>query len=86
LGKYAQAFDTITNNINDFLALRGYNAIHIELYSQLVQLLQQDKDEQWRIVGAFTALGNAYTSLRQYQQAIDYCQQLLNLRKETGDK
>ncbi|MBC6435161.1 transcriptional regulator, partial [Nostoc sp. HG1] len=75
LQNYDSAFDSILV-CNDFLTLRGYYANQVELYGQLVSKWEEIGDRQnWNYRAALTLLGNAYRSLGQYQQAIDFHQQ-----------
>ncbi|MFB8792018.1 MAG: tetratricopeptide repeat protein [Potamolinea sp.] len=92
LKQYSQAFDTIYDgssydDCNNFLNLGGYNAIRVQLYSQLVQEWQSsNEDEKWKFAASLTSLGNAYDSQGQYQQAIDYHQQSLEIEREIGNR
>jgi tetratricopeptide (TPR) repeat protein len=91
LKQYAQAFDTIrerngNDDCNNFLNLGGYNTIRVQLYSQLVKEWEPNQENQWKIAAALTSLGNAYDSLGDYQQAIDYHQQALVIFQEIGDR
>jgi len=87
LQQYTQAFDTIYNDCDDFLSLRGYNNIRVELYGRLVQEWQpSNQDETWKFGASLTSLGNASHSLGEYQQALDYHQQSLKISQEIGDR
>ena len=92
LKQYAQAFDTIRDSssydkcCDNFLNLGGYNAIRVQLYSQLVQEWEPNQENQWKFSASLTSLGNAYDSLGEYQQAIDYYQQSLVIAQEIGDR
>ena len=86
LGEYAQA-DEILSDCYDFLELRGYYSTIVELNQQLVQNWQPGDHEERRNRGwAFVRLGNAYYSLGQYQTAIEYYQQSLDIAREIGDR
>ncbi|MBD2086075.1 tetratricopeptide repeat protein [Coleofasciculus sp. FACHB-542] len=85
LGEYDDAFNTI-RLCEDFLALRGYNTVRVELYRPLVEAWQQNNSESWEFVASLTSLGNAYNSLGQYRLAIDYYQQSLAIFREIGDR
>ncbi len=93
LQQYTQAFDTIYNGssyhdcCDNFLHLGGYNAIRVLLYSQLIQEWQSsNEDERWKFNASLTSLGNAYLSLGEYHQVIDYHQQSLVIQQEIGDR
>ncbi|MEP0855032.1 tetratricopeptide repeat protein [Trichocoleus sp. DQ-U1] len=81
MGEYDDAFKTICL-YEDFLALRGYNTVRVELYRQLVEAWQQNNSESWQFAASLNSLGNAYNSLGQYQPAIDYLQQSLAISRE----
>ena len=90
LGEYVQAFDVICNNpgnyqssVSNFLDIRGYHSLLIELYLQVVQHLPDRQDS--RYTNSLTRLGNAHYSLEEYQQAVDYHQQSLPIRREIGN-
>ncbi|MDJ1183383.1 tetratricopeptide repeat protein [Roseofilum casamattae] len=89
LGEYEQAFDVLYNPENyrhsasKFLERRGYNFLLVELYLQLVQHLPNRQN--WRYTASLTSLGIAYYSLGEYQKAIDYHQQSLQICEEIGD-
>ncbi|MBP0008207.1 tetratricopeptide repeat protein [Roseofilum sp. Belize Diploria] len=106
LGEYVQAFDVIRNNpgdykksVSEFLDIRGYNALRIELYLQLVPHLSNEQD--WRYTASLTSLGNAYrsgiaTSLMNlggtyyyqgdYERALSFHQQSLEIQQQIGDR
>jgi tetratricopeptide (TPR) repeat protein len=72
---------------NNFLTLRGYYADQVELYRQLVSKWQEIGDrENWNYRASLTSLGNAYDSLGQYQRAIEFHQQSLDIAREIGDR
>ncbi|NEP02757.1 MAG: tetratricopeptide repeat protein [Symploca sp. SIO2E9] len=85
LEQYAQAFDTI-GICDEFLDLRGYNTIRVEVYGQLVQEWKLNQDNQWKLSASLTFLGNAYYSLGQYQQAIEYHQKSLKIFRAIGNR
>jgi tetratricopeptide (TPR) repeat protein len=86
LKNYNAAFETIWY-CNNFLNLRGYNTLKVEIYGQFVQEWQpQDEDESWKLLASLSSLGNAYDSLGEYQQAIDYHQQHLTISREIGSR
>ncbi|WP_334951909.1 tetratricopeptide repeat protein [Nostoc sp.] len=86
LQDYNSAFDSIWI-CNDFLTLRGYYADQVELYGQLVSKWEEiGATENWNYRAALTSLGNAYNSLGQYQRAIEFHQQSLEISREIGDR
>ncbi|WP_292802683.1 tetratricopeptide repeat protein [Nostoc sp. NMS7] len=87
LQDYNSAFDTIWI-CDDFLTLRGYYADKVELYGQLVSKWEEiGARENWNYqAAALTSLGNAYHSLGQYQRAIEFLQQSLEIKREIGDR
>ncbi|MBD2743631.1 tetratricopeptide repeat protein [Coleofasciculus sp. FACHB-1120] len=85
LGEYNDAFNTI-RLCEDFLALRGYNTVLVELYGQLVEAWQQNNSESWEFAASLNSLGIAHNSLGQYQPAIDYHQQSLAITRQISDR
>jgi tetratricopeptide (TPR) repeat protein len=86
LEQYDSAFD-ILNLCNDFLSLRGYYTDQVELWGQLVEAWEKKrKIENWNYRVALTSLGNAYYLLGQYQQAIKFLQQSLDIAREIGNQ
>jgi tetratricopeptide (TPR) repeat protein len=86
LGDYDSAFDIVWT-CDDFLTLRGYYAVRVEVYGQLVAAWQQtDARENWNYRASLISLGNAYNSLGQYQEAIAFYQQSLEIFRESGDR
>ncbi|MEH2227551.1 tetratricopeptide repeat protein [Nostoc sp.] len=86
LQDYNSAFDSI-QICDDFLTLRGYYIDKVELYGQLVSKWQEiGKRENWNYRASLTSLGNAYNSLGQYQRAIEFHQQSLEISREIGDR
>ncbi|AFZ24263.1 putative transcriptional regulator [Cylindrospermum stagnale PCC 7417] len=86
LENYALAFD-ILRKCDNFLTLRGYYAIQVNLYDQLIAAWEKNQEREkdnYRVV--FTILGNAHNSLGQYQQAITYHQKSLQIAKKIGDR
>jgi tetratricopeptide (TPR) repeat protein len=89
LGEYKSAFYVLrsgANEIDDFLTLCGYYAKQVQLYTRLVNKWQLEQTQQWEYIASLTSLGNAYNSLGQYQQAITFNQQSLEIQREIGDK
>jgi tetratricopeptide (TPR) repeat protein len=86
LKQYGSAFD-ILNACNDFLSLRGYYTVQVELGDQLIAAWEKTGErENWKYQATLANLGNAYQSLGQYQQAIKFHQQWLNIAREIGDR
>ncbi|WYM01299.1 MAG: tetratricopeptide repeat protein [Gloeotrichia echinulata DVL01] len=72
---------------DEFLTLRGYYIDQVELYGQLISKWQEIGDrENWNYRASLISLGNAYNSLGEYQQAIDYHQQSLEIFRDIGDR
>jgi tetratricopeptide (TPR) repeat protein len=85
LADYDSAFEAIWH-CNDFLTLRGYYANQVELYGQLVNKWSKTNDkENWHYTASLISLGNAYDSLGQYERAIAFYQQSLDIFKDIGD-
>jgi tetratricopeptide (TPR) repeat protein len=85
LADYDSAFEAIWH-CDDFLTLRGYYANQVELYGQLVSKWSKTNDkENWHYTASLISLGNAYNSLGQYERAIAFFQQSLDIKKEIGD-
>ncbi|MBD0265809.1 MAG: tetratricopeptide repeat protein, partial [Tolypothrix sp. Co-bin9] len=84
LENYDSAFDVL-NFCNYFLSLRGYYTDQVDLYGQLITAWEKTGERENRNYGAaLTSLGNAYYSLGQYQQAIKFHQQSLDIAREIG--
>ena len=87
LKQYASA-----NNVLDicvqFLNLRGYYSVLVELYEQLISGWQHNlqPEDRSRIARSLRNLGNAYNYLGDYRQAIDYYQQSLQIQQEIGNR
>ena len=90
LGEYEQAFDVLRDrgdyeqSISQFLEFRGYNFLVVELYLQLVKYLPNRQNR--RYTSSLNNLGIAYKSLGDYQKAIDYYQQSLQIFEEIGER
>jgi tetratricopeptide (TPR) repeat protein len=85
LGEYDTAFDSL-RRIDGFMTLQGYYDLQVEYYLDLVTVYQERGDKSnWKYTASLTDLGNAYYSLGQYQQAIQYHQQSLAITTEIGD-
>ncbi|MBD2297572.1 tetratricopeptide repeat protein [Nostoc sp. FACHB-190] len=86
LQDYNSAFDAL-RFCDDFLTLRGYYIDQVELYGQLVSRWAEIGDRgNWKYTASLTSLGNAYTSLGDYQQAIEFHQQSLEISREIGNR
>ncbi len=86
LGDYGSAFDTVST-CDDFLTLRGYYTVQVEVYGQLVGAWEKTGErENWNYRASLISLGNAYDSLGQYQRAIDFQQQSLVITQQIGDR
>ncbi|MBO1065464.1 tetratricopeptide repeat protein [Dolichospermum flos-aquae UHCC 0037] len=85
LADYDSAFEAI-RHCDDFLTLRGYYANQVELYGQLLSKWSEIDDRQnWHYWSSLTLLGNSYHYLGQYERAITFYQQSLDIAKEIGD-
>jgi tetratricopeptide (TPR) repeat protein len=86
LTEYDDAFD-ILRQIDDFLTLGGYYQILADDYLQLVTVYRQQEDQtHWKYTASLTSLGNVYYSLGEYQQAIEFHQQSLEITRQIGDR
>ncbi|WP_414530450.1 tetratricopeptide repeat protein, partial [Nodularia chucula] len=86
LEDYNSAFDSIWV-CHEFLSLRGYYADKVELYGQLVsKWAELEARENWNYRASLISLGNAYNDLGQYQRAIEFHQQSLEISREIGDR
>ncbi|OUL23200.1 transcriptional regulator [Nostoc sp. T09] len=86
LKNYDSAFDVL-NFCDDFLTLRGYYTVQLDLYGQLVSKWEEIGDRQnWNYRTSLTSLGLVYKHLGNYQQAIEFYQQSLELSRDIGDR
>ncbi|MEH1787957.1 MAG: tetratricopeptide repeat protein [Nostoc sp.] len=86
LQDYNSAFDAL-RVCHDFLTLRGRYVDQVELYGQLVSKWEEIGDRKnWNYRASLNSLGIAYNSLGQYQQAIKFLQQSLNIAREIDDR
>ncbi|MEH2297642.1 MAG: tetratricopeptide repeat protein, partial [Nostoc sp.] len=70
-----------------FLFLRGDYTVLVELYRQLVSKWKEiGNRENWNYRASLSSLGNLYASLGQYQRAIEFLQQSLEISREIGDR
>ncbi|MBD2210222.1 tetratricopeptide repeat protein [Nostoc linckia FACHB-104] len=86
LEDYNSAFDAL-RFCDNFLTLRGHYVDQVELYGQLVSKWQEiGARENWNYLASLGSLGIAYDSLGQYQRAIEFYQQSLDISREIGDR
>ena len=87
LKQYASA-DDILNICFEFLNLRGYYSVLVELYERLISGWQENLQPEDRsgIANSLGNLGLAYYSLGDYPRAIDYHQQSLAIQREIGNR
>ncbi|HEY9817764.1 MAG TPA: tetratricopeptide repeat protein [Candidatus Obscuribacterales bacterium] len=85
LGHYEAAATTVFA-CDEFLRRRGYYQLLVNLYSQLHTNWQPRPGQQQNYASVCNNLGNAYNSLAQYQQAIAFHQQSLEIAREIGDR
>jgi tetratricopeptide (TPR) repeat protein len=89
LGEYESAFYVLRNDLNKvdtFLSLHGYYERLVNLYSLLVKSWRLDQLQKLEYTDALINLGNAYRSSGQYQKAIFYHQQSLQISQSIGNK
>ena len=85
LGRFNEAAVT-AYGCNKFFTRRGYYTALVDLYGQLYRQWQPTQAEKQSFAAICGNLGNAYYSLGQYPQAIDYHQQQLAIAREIGDR
>jgi tetratricopeptide (TPR) repeat protein len=85
LGCYADAAATVLA-CDKFLQRRGYYQTVVDLCTQLHTDWHPTTDQQQTYAAVCNKLGNAYESLGQYQQAINFHQQSLEIDREIGDR
>jgi tetratricopeptide (TPR) repeat protein len=85
LGRYQDAFATVWA-CDKFLRRRGYYQLLVDLYSQLHTDWHPSPEQRQTYAAVCGNLGVAYTSLGQYQQAIDFHQQSLEIKRDIGDR
>ncbi len=84
---YAIRHDMASNDVDEFLSLRGYYQTAVTLYTRLVEhwpAATQKTD--WRYGACLTSLGLAYDALGQYQRALEFHQQHHDIAREIGDR
>ncbi|MFN7415511.1 MAG: tetratricopeptide repeat protein [Dolichospermum sp.] len=85
LKNYDSAFD-ILEACNNFLTLRGYYNNQVDLYEQLIAGWEKTGDRgNWKYLASLNSLGNVYKNLGEYQQAIKFHRQSLEISREIGD-
>ena len=85
LGRYREAAVTVCA-CDAFLSRRGYTQILADLYSQLNTDWQPTPEQRQDYAAVCNNLGSAYQSLGQYQRAINFHQQSLEIEREIGDR
>ncbi|MEH2163811.1 MAG: tetratricopeptide repeat protein [Nostoc sp.] len=86
LENYDTAFDVL-NFCDNFLTLRGYYTDQVDLWGQLIAAWDKiDERENWNYRATLNNLGTAYYSLGQYQRAIEFSQQSLEIKRDIGDR
>ena len=87
LEQYALAEDAI-DICYEFLNLRGYYSVLVELYEKLIPGWQENlqPEDSSAIAYSLVGLGNAYNSQGDYPRAIDYYQQSLEIQQQIGDR
>jgi tetratricopeptide (TPR) repeat protein len=75
---------TVAYGCDSFFRLRGYYTTLVDLYGQLHRQWQPIAAEKLNFAAVCGNLGNAYDSLGQYPQAIDYYHQSLAIKREIG--
>ncbi|MEQ9236370.1 tetratricopeptide repeat protein [Coleofasciculus sp. E2-BRE-01] len=84
LKQYITAFD-ILRECDEFLTLRGYSKMQVELHRQLVQNWNLSQSE-WQFPMSLKNLGNAYDALGEYKQAIECHQLSLAIYQKIDDR
>ncbi|MEH2352734.1 tetratricopeptide repeat protein, partial [Nostoc sp.] len=86
LEKYDLAFDSIMF-CNEFLSLRGYYTDQVDLYRQLIEAWEKTgKTKNSNYPAALNNLGNVYNYQGQYERAIEFLQQSLEIAKKIDDR
>jgi tetratricopeptide (TPR) repeat protein len=83
LGHYQDAFGTVSV-CDNFLSLRGHYTTLLDLYDQLHQDWQPTTEERNGYGEVCNRLGLVYYSLGQYQEALNFHQQSLEIQREIG--
>ncbi|EAZ89005.1 tetratricopeptide repeat protein [Crocosphaera chwakensis] len=86
LAEYDEALDYL-HYIDEFMNLQGYYDLRVKYYSDLVTVYEEiDDKNNWKYPASLGSLGNAYDSLGQYQEAIEYHQQSLAITIDIGNR
>ena len=87
LEQYAAA-NKVLDSCWFFLELRGYYKVLVKIFEKLIQRWQPNlqPEDKSDYANALNNLGNAYESLGEYQQGIDYLQQSLEIKQTIGDR
>ncbi|MEH1805812.1 tetratricopeptide repeat protein [Nostoc sp.] len=86
LENYDTAFD-IFIKCDNFLTFQGYYTILVDFCVQLREAWKKTGEkETWKYGFVLNELGNASQCLGQYEQAINYHQQSLEIKKKIGDR
>jgi len=85
LKQYSKAFETACA-YDGFLSPRGYYRLQVDLYSQLHKDWQPSSEELRDYGIVCKRLGGAYRSLGQYQRAIEFYRQSLEIMRKIGDR
>jgi tetratricopeptide (TPR) repeat protein len=84
LGRYRDALSTVLV-CSDFFMLRGYYTTLVELYGQLYRDWQPTPEERKSYGRICNDLGVVYQSLGQYQEALNFYRQSLEIQREIGN-
>jgi tetratricopeptide (TPR) repeat protein len=86
LGQYGRANSTLDRRW-ELLERRGYYRELLPLYERLVgEWVPEDRAEQQEWAWTITSLGSLCCSLGEYQRAIDFQQQALEIKRQIGDR
>lgn len=85
LKQYVIAFDTL-RLCKDFLDLRGYYTVQVELYEQLIQAWKSSKSDKSKFASALIDLGGIHEKLGQYHLASKCFERGLKIEREIGNR
>jgi tetratricopeptide (TPR) repeat protein len=85
LRDYDSALDSM-KSINDSLALWGYYQVLIDCHERLIKSWVRNDTNSVQISYCYTVLGDAYQSLSQYEQALKYHYQALDIQITLDDQ